>query len=170
MSHQSNEMLTNTSFPERKSQSIFNTLNDKSQARMLDRYNVSKLLEVFACREIALRHPVDQLKVTLDFVNPGFCHSELIRDPGLIRILTIPMKALLARTTEVGSRTLVDAGLRGPEAHGKYLSDCQINECAALVLKEPETQKRVWEELAKKLEEIEPGVTKNLDGPVSSKL
>jgi hypothetical protein len=139
---------------------------------MNDRYNVSKLLEVFACREIAKQHPVDQLKVILDFVNPGFCHSELIRsdEPLPVRIFIRIFKLLLARTTEVGSRTLVDAGLRGPEAHGQYLSDCKITDTAKLVQREPETQARVWKELAAKLEAIEPGITKNLDGPVNSRL
>lgn len=74
-------------------------------------------------------------------------------------------KKIMCRTTEVGSRTLVHAGLSGPESHGKYMSDSQISQCSNLVEgpEGPEIQERVWEELAKKLEEIEPGVTKNLD-------
>ena len=61
-------------FPERTSPTIFKTLNEPEQARMADRYALSKLLEVLACREIARNHPVDQLKVTLNFVrcNPQF--------------------------------------------------------------------------------------------------
>lgn len=47
---------------------------------MADRYNVSKLLEVFACRQVAKEHPVSQTNVTLNFVNPGWCHSELMRE------------------------------------------------------------------------------------------
>ena len=35
---------------------------------MAERYALSKLLEVLACREIARNHSVDQLKVTLNFV------------------------------------------------------------------------------------------------------
>lgn len=69
------------------------------------------------------------------------------------------------RTTEVGSRTLVHAGLSGPDTHGKYMSDSRITTCSNLVEgpEGPEVQKRVWEELAGKLEAIEPGVTKVLD-------
>lgn len=75
------------------------------------------------------------------------------------------LKKLLCRTTEVGSRTLVHAGVAGPETHGKYLSDCKITACAPLVegKEGAETQRRVWDELAKKLEDIEPGITKVLD-------
>lgn len=130
---------------------------------MDDRYNVSKLLEVFACREIAKNHPVSQTNVTLNFVNPGWCHSELMRE--MMNPFLVVLKKIMCRTTEVGSRTLVHAGLSGPESHGKYLSDSRIQQCAPLVEgpEGPEVQRRVWEELASKLEEIEPGVTRVLD-------
>jgi retinol dehydrogenase-12 len=71
---------------------------------------------------------------------------------------------LLARSTEVGSRTLVDATTSGPETHGAYKSDCTVVPPSAYVLSEEgrKMQKRVWAELAAKLEAIEPGVTSNL--------
>lgn len=152
-----------TSFPERREANIFETLNNPKAARMSDRYNASKLLEVLACREIASQHPVSQLNVVLNFLNPGFCHSELTRE--ITNPIVALFKAILARSTEVGSRTLVHAGLAGSETHGKYLSDAKITACAPLVEGQegPELQRRVWEELAAKLEEIVPGVTKNLD-------
>lgn len=151
------------SFPERKASSIFGTLNSEEESRMADRYNVSKLLEVFACRQIAKEHPVSQTNVTLNFVNPGWCHSELMRE--IMNPVLVVIKKIMCRTTEEGSRTLVSAGLSGPDSHGKYLSDCRITECARLVEgpEGPEVQRRVWEELAAKLNEIEPGVTKVLD-------
>lgn len=79
-------------------------------------------------------------------------------------VLNLVMR-VMCRTTEVGSRTLVHAALSGPETHGKYMSNCRIEECAPLVQgKEgPEIQRRVWQELTEKLNEIEPGVTKVLD-------
>ncbi|RMX92951.1 hypothetical protein D0868_13126 [Hortaea werneckii] len=166
----SSEMHFVTSFPERNSPTIFKTLNEPDEARMAERYALSKLLEVLACREIARNHSVDQLKVTLNFVNPGWCISELVRYSvasfGSIAktVLNLVMR-VMCRTTEVGSRTLVHAGLSGPETHGKYMSNCRIEECAPLVQgKEgPEIQRRVWQELAEKLNEIEPGVTKVLE-------
>lgn len=71
----------------------------------------------------------------------------------------------MCRSTEVGSRTLVHAGLAGPDTHGKYLSDCRIKPCAPLVEGNEglEMQRRVWQELSAKLDDIEPGVTKLLD-------
>lgn len=46
------------------------------------------------------------------------------------------------------------------------MSDCRISPCSSLVegREGPEMQKRVWTELAAKLEEIEPGVTSVLTG------
>ena len=75
------------------------------------------------------------------------------------------LKRLLCRTTEVGSRTLVHAGVAGPETHGKYISDCHVEPCAPLVegKEGAEIQRRVWQELASKLEEIQPGILKVLD-------
>ena len=159
----SSEVHFFTSFKEKSSQNIFDTLNNKETANMGDRYNVSKLLEVLACREIARLHPGSLKNVTLNFVNPGWCHSELMREVSnpLVKLL----KLIMCRTTEVGSRTLVDAGLKGEESHGKYLSDSKIAPCAPLVegREGPELQRRVWGELSEKLERIQPGVTKNLD-------
>lgn len=163
----SSEVHFLTKLPERREKSIFDTLNNEKTARMSDRYNASKLLEVLSCREIASNHPVSQLHVVLNFVNPGLCDSELAREldgTALYPLIWI-FKTIFARTTEVGSRTFVHAGLAGPETHGKYLSDCKITHCSPLVegKEGPELQRRVWEELAAKLEQIEPGVTRNLD-------
>ncbi|KXT06481.1 hypothetical protein AC578_6033 [Pseudocercospora eumusae] len=160
----SSEVHHFTSFPERQASSIFSTLNSKEEARMSDRYNVSKFLEVVSIREIVKENPRLGEQLTLNFVNPGWCHSELAREFSNPIIKFIQL--ILCRTTEVGSRTLVDAGLRGQESHGKYLSNCQVSNCSVLVEgpEGPEIQKRVWGELREKLETIEPGVTKVLSG------
>lgn len=157
----SSEVHFFTSFPERKSANIFETLNNPRTARMSDRYNVSKLLEVLICRRIARHH--SDLGITLNFVNPGFCKSELIREMDNLAISAFV--AVLARTTEVGSRTLVHAGTEaGEESYGQYLSDCKVQKCAKLVEgpEGKELEERVWRELSEKLEAISPGVTKVL--------
>lgn len=88
------------------------------------RYFVSKLLEVFYCRELADHiTSSDKAKIVVNFVNPGLCHSELGREAGLgLKIA----KFFLARTTEAGSRTLVSAASAGTESHGQYLSSCRV--------------------------------------------
>ncbi|EME48710.1 hypothetical protein DOTSEDRAFT_67672 [Dothistroma septosporum NZE10] len=159
----SSEVHFFTSFPERESSQLLATLNSESEANMSDRYNVSKLLEVLSCREIAREHSAQQLGVTLNFVNPGWCHSELMRE--ISNPLIWLIKRIMCRSTEVGSRTLVHAGLQGVDTHGKFMSDSQIANCAPLVEgpEGPELQKRLWAEVAAQLNQIEPGVTKVLD-------
>ena len=59
---------------------------------------------------------------------------------------------------------MVDTALRGPETHGKYLRDCKVQQCSPLVeSKEGEDlQRKLWDELAAKLDRIQPGVLKVL--------
>ena len=127
---------------------------------MPSRYPTSKLLEVLVCRELARLHPVSHLNVTLNFANPGWCHSELMRDQDNLAI-RLSMK-LMARSTEVGSRPLVYAGLAGEETHGKYLTNCRVEPCAPIVegKEGPELQRRVWGGSREVLEGGAPGVTK----------
>lgn len=63
--------------------------------------------------------------VTLNFVNPGLCHSELAREGSWSLWI---LKILLARTTEAGSRNYLWATQSGLESHGKYVSSCRVEE------------------------------------------
>lgn len=163
----SSEVHYLTSFPEQSAAhgEILKTLNDKDTANMSDRYNVSKLLEVFFTRELAARSSSKNDKdVVINFLNPGLCHSELGRNAGWDLWL---MKAALARSTEQGSRTLVHACTAGEESHGQYMSNCEVSDVAPMVKKDEvedggRLQKRVWEEVTRKLERIQPGIMQNL--------
>lgn len=139
---------------------LFDVLNDPETAVMKDRYNVSKLLEVFYCREFAAQHPVDSFSITLNFVDPGFCWSELSRDEGGWGMYL--GRLALARTTEQGSRTLAHAGGSGKETHGVFLASCKPREVARFVTSEEgqKLQKMVYQEVNEKLEKIQAGVTK----------
>ncbi|KAF2802842.1 NAD(P)-binding protein [Mytilinidion resinicola] len=138
---------------------IFASLSDQSKANMLDRYNTSKLLLIFVIKQIAALAPLESSKVIVNCVGPGFCQSELHRDytNAALRFLI----KILARPTEVGSRTLVYGAGAGPETHGQYLPDCKITATKGLTSGEAGTklQNRVWVELKQKLEVIRPGVT-----------
>ncbi|KAJ0121131.1 short-chain dehydrogenase reductase [Diaporthe amygdali] len=146
-------------FPERGEKSVISALDATDD--MSDRYMVSKLLEVLVIRQVAPR--LEGSGVVLNMLNPGLCHSELSRDSGLG--LTV-MKFFLARSTEVGSRTLVAAGLAGEESHGKYMSDAVVKDYdVSDFVKSDEGNRagqKVWEELSQILEEIAPGVTGNI--------
>ena len=161
----SSEVHGHTQFPQKSAPDgeIFATLNQKDVKPEVwsDQYPISKLLEVFGVRSIAELHPASEYSVTVNCVNPGLCHSELARDAPTWKFWLI--KLILARSTEVGSRTLVHAGAQSGDAHGQYLHDCQVAPPAPLVTSKEgkETQDRVWAELVKKLEAIKPGVTRN---------
>ncbi|KAH8775489.1 short-chain dehydrogenase/reductase [Diaporthe sp. PMI_573] len=145
-------------FPERDEPNILAALDASSD--LGERYQVSKLLEVLVIRQMA---PRMRGGVVLNMLNPGLCHSELSRDAGVGLAV---MKFFLARSTEVGSRTLVAAGLAGEESHGKYMSDAVVAEqsLSAFVRSEEGDRagKKVWKELSDILDQIEPGVTSNI--------
>lgn len=69
----SSELHEIAKFEERKAPpgQIFATLNDKSTARMNDRYPTSKLLEILVVRQMAALSPLDLGNVIINCVNPG---------------------------------------------------------------------------------------------------
>lgn len=101
----------------------------------LIRYAVSKLLQVFGVRELAsqlAQEPESKPKskspsVIINCMTPGACKSDFDREStGFARIMGNLMAAMLARTAEVGSRTLVAGLAAGEESHGSYMADCRV--------------------------------------------
>lgn len=79
---------------------------------------------MFYARELAVRTRYhEDATVIINLVNPGLCQSELAREASWI---IHAAKAIFARTTEAGSRTLVYAAQAGQETHGQYVSNCQV--------------------------------------------
>ncbi len=74
----SSEVHAHTKFLEWKQSNTFAALDDASKECMGERYQTSKLLEVLIARTIAPK--LANSGVVLNFLNPGFCHSELARD------------------------------------------------------------------------------------------
>jgi retinol dehydrogenase-12 len=157
-----------SSFEEQKQENIFESLRTKAGARMVlgERYNVSKLLEILVCQywtsESGPMGP--KYSITLNMINPGFCRSDLTREvQGVLAYAFAVFKFLFARSTEVGSRTLVHAAVAGEETHGKYLSECQAIDTSPITKGEEGLllSRRVWEELSTILDDIEPGVAEN---------
>ncbi|KAI0477756.1 NAD(P)-binding protein [Xylariaceae sp. FL0804] len=159
-----------TQFPQKSEPNLLEAINHNREddpARWKEQYPLSKLLGAFAVRSIAdEQHPAASSDsypvVTVNAVSPGLCRSDLAREAtGVERLAFGLMQALLARTAEQGSRTLVAAGVAGPESHGRYLEDCRVGEFSEVVTQNPDVGRRLWVELKAKLEEIEPGVTSN---------
>lgn len=148
-------------FPEWKEDDIFTTLDNPSSKAMKERYPTSKLLEVLIVRQIAPK--LQSSGIILNMLNPGLCHSELVRE-GSIPVSIL--KALLARTTEVGSRTLFHSAMAGKESHGTYMHDGKIGQehlSPFVTSKDGEVAaQKVWTQLSSILETIQSGVTKDL--------
>ncbi|KAL6411077.1 hypothetical protein AUP68_07516 [Ilyonectria robusta] len=90
--------------------------------------------------------------------------SSIMHEDGVAGTILTVAKALMARTTEVGGRTLVHSTAAGEESHGQYMSGCRVKEPRAFVRSKEgvEVQERVHKELKGILETIEPGITNKI--------
>ncbi|OBT98669.1 hypothetical protein VE01_03237 [Pseudogymnoascus verrucosus] len=161
----SSVMHEEAKFLERKEPSIFQAFNKNKKSYIGDRYSTSKLLEVFLVRSLAAairKGPHATEPLILNDVNPGLCHSELDKEAkGIASYILSVAKALMARTTEVGGRTLVHSAAAGTESHGQYMSEAKVKEPSTFVrsAEGAKTQERVHKELMDILETIQPGIT-----------
>lgn len=144
--------------------SVIESLNDPAIADMNDRYNLSKLLLLLGVRAFARQvwsnSSEPQKHVFINFVNPGWCKTNLFQtnDGGISGRIGL---RLIGRTAEQGGRTLVHGITTGPECHGKYVSDCRVKPESTFVRSANGAlvENRVWTELMDRLEKIKPGVT-----------
>ncbi|KAF5522097.1 Short chain dehydrogenase atnD [Colletotrichum aenigma] len=142
--------------------SVFDGLNDPKRANMDSRYALTKLVEECAVRQFAAQFPVDRTGVVIIMVAPGLCTTRLGRDARTFtKIMHETVRAMMARTAEVGSRTILHGLMVGEDGHGKLLSGCKIKEfwvpdwfCND---EGQRLQKAIWNELVTKLEEVQPG-------------
>lgn len=138
-----------------------------TNVRIANRYPLSKLVEECAARQLAALCPVERTGVTITLVAPGLCSTGLGRDAGTFtKVMHEAVRAMMARTAEVGSRTILHGLVVGPDGHGKLLSGCKIKEYWVpdwvSNAEGQRLQKGIWEELAARLEEIQPGCISQL--------
>ncbi|KAJ5598869.1 hypothetical protein N7537_008953 [Penicillium hordei] len=146
---------------------ILDGLNDQKRANMDSRYALSKLVEECAVRQFAALCPVERTGVIITMVAPGLCTTGLGRDARTFtKILHEAVRAMMARTAEVGSRTFLHGLVVGEEGHGKLLSGCKIKEFwVPTWLSNQEglkLQKGIWGEIVAKLESVQPGCISQL--------
>ncbi|KAL7922891.1 hypothetical protein ACQKWADRAFT_72124 [Trichoderma austrokoningii] len=142
---------------------IFDRLNDPKQALMSGRYPLSKLLVLYATREIAERtKSSNKGKFIINAPNPSWCKSGLNREMESFGFSMA--EKMMARSTEEGSRALVHGLLTDESSHGQYLTNCHVQAPAKHVTNQwgRRVQKKFFEELLAKLEAITPGVTSAL--------
>lgn len=93
-------------------------------------------------------------------------HSSFAREASLpARIIDSIMRWMLARSTEVGSRTLVLGASAGPESHGEFMSDGENQKVAEWVEQDvgQRAQRKVFEQTMKVLEMRSPGIGRAID-------
>ncbi|KII92883.1 hypothetical protein PLICRDRAFT_134861 [Plicaturopsis crispa FD-325 SS-3] len=152
----------------RKSPNILEKLNDEKYCTpsvMADRYSVSKLLEVFFTR--ALNDHLGTSPVVVDVVCPGFCYSELRREPEYSSLFNRIFEWLFAQTAEEGSRNLVYAAIGGKDAdlRGEFVANSKLQEISdfALSAEGSEVQGRLWDELIEILSKASPKISGIVD-------
>ncbi|KUJ08354.1 NAD(P)-binding protein [Mollisia scopiformis] len=153
-------------FEEGKEDDIYAALNRKEGWNVNSRYAVTKLMEIFFVRELAKRMDDSKKpKVIVNCMTPGACMSDFNRESkGLEKRLFEFLAFLLARSTEVGSRTLVAGITADEESHGAYMADCIVTSPSKFVLSDDGAtmQKKLWDQTIKLLESIQPGIAKNV--------
>jgi retinol dehydrogenase 12 len=100
--------------------------------------------------------------VVVSIVDPGFVATAIMRNnhQALFNAFMQVWRPMTSRTPKEGSHNLVFAAYGGQDTHGKYLDHCAVGRVAPYIVSEDgvKVQKRLWEELSAKLEEIEPDV------------
>ncbi|KAM0249514.1 hypothetical protein ACHAQJ_009020 [Trichoderma viride] len=144
---------------------IFGDLRDRKkwEPKLNDtNYPLSKLILTFAYFEFARRAPVSHTSVVITMVNPGACKTNLPNHlNSSIRLQIGIIQALIGRSAEMGSRTLIHGLAVGEEAHGRYLSECEISDHIVPDWVTNDDGKRwqikAWEDVAATLEKAYPG-------------
>ncbi|GLB43401.1 putative protein CC1G_02706 Coprinopsis cinerea okayama7 130 [Lyophyllum shimeji] len=155
---------------------ILKTLGSKeycTPAKMAERYNDSKLLNVFFYQ--ALNERLAGSPIIVNGVNPGYCISELRRSlPPVYAAVDRVMEKILARTTEEGGRQLVYAAVGGAEdedkLRGAYISTARVAEASDFAIG-PEgkvVQNKLWDEMLEILTKIDPRVQHVVDTYLSA--
>ncbi|KAL8927835.1 MAG: hypothetical protein Q9172_001208 [Xanthocarpia lactea] len=119
------------------------------------------LVEKCAVRQFAALYPVESTGVIVNMVASGLCSTGLGRNVRTFtKIMHETVRAMMARTAEVGSRTILHGLVAGEESHGKLLSDCKIKEYWVpdwvSNAEGQRLQRDIWKELVARLEEIQP--------------
>ncbi|EQB48047.1 hypothetical protein CGLO_12743 [Colletotrichum gloeosporioides Cg-14] len=154
-------------FIESKSEHIFKALAVEKAARMTERYNISKVIQLQLARELAdtLTKSEKLGSVIVSVVNPGLSDTEVTRNLGWLQGKVVKVVlSLVGRAPEEASRTLVLAAEGGPETHGQYLDDGKVGRPSEFITSGEgiKVQKQLWKELLEKLYAIAPGIAGSL--------
>jgi NAD(P)-dependent dehydrogenase (short-subunit alcohol dehydrogenase family) len=112
-------------YPIPDSTSLFDFMSDPKQYRGIYRYGDSKMLVSLWVRELA-KH-TDASVVTVNNVCPGLVSTNIdVIQVWWLKHLLLAVRAVAARSQEVGARTLIYAASAGTETHGEMLADYNV--------------------------------------------
>ncbi|KAK2728186.1 short-chain dehydrogenase reductase family [Colletotrichum kahawae] len=121
--------FTQPDFLDYADKDVFEVLNTEGESPMEKRYSVTKLVQILAIRQLATMLPASRTGVVLNLLNPGLCNTGLAKYGRITLRLQVRMfNALIGRTPEMGSRTILHSMFAGAESHGQYVSDCEIKD------------------------------------------
>ncbi|KAL4877841.1 hypothetical protein BJY04DRAFT_230441 [Aspergillus karnatakaensis] len=133
--------------------SVLSYMDSLASWNSFRRYNDTKLLAAMFVYELAPR--LDASKVLLNIVCPGMVHTGLSdHGPWYLTLIAGVMKAMNARTIEVGGSLIVNAiVVAGGQSHGALLGDKEIVEPTEFMKsdKGQELQKRLWNETVEEI-------------------
>lgn len=114
-------------FNGKKSDLLFEGLDNPQLFNSRDQYSTSKLLGQLFLTELVKRVPPSV--AIINAPNPGLCKSSLGRDydSAFERAFLFMFQLLLGRDGSVGARAFTDAAVKqGTESHGQYLEDGKV--------------------------------------------
>ncbi|KAL4940976.1 hypothetical protein BDV06DRAFT_213050 [Aspergillus oleicola] len=164
-------------YPEKHGDDLFGWFADKEHIpQMMNQYNFSKLLLLHSIIKLStFIDPIPGGKTTeqntnpivINSVDPCFCKTNLPGDlAGAVKFFFKMFEGMFARSAEEGARLIVQAASGGRESHGGYFRSARLFEYAPFINSEEGMKRReyIWEQLGRKLEELQPGVLGNVSG------
>ncbi|KAK9427695.1 short chain dehydrogenase yanD [Lipomyces doorenjongii] len=145
--------------------SILDKVNNPENFNFTTQYIITKLLEMWVMMQIAAATSSSQVIVNASC--PGLCKSSLGRHFSLaLRVPDNIMKAILGRSAEEGSRTLVSAVTTDEKAHGGFWTHDRIAVPGVLTTTEEgkELNSQFWKEAIEVLSKQNPKIESILTG------
>lgn len=115
---------------------ILTAANDEKRFGFVKQYGRSKVLQLFAIRQLAAR--TSSSRIIMVAVCPGPCDTSLASSPGtrsaIMEKIRMFVAKILSRSAEEGSRTIVSATTLGANAHGGFWSNDMLQTYVTLDL------------------------------------